>query len=218
MSGDGVGTSVLDVDPPVGPPTARRPAVDRIFAGPPGWPFHVVTALAALALLWAASVPFGSFLVGMAAALALLALAGLWVLRGIGYLVCRAQRRPTTGRTGWWLVAPIGALLVVALLATDVPLRARWAASRADFEEVVAASEGTDGAVDVDGRLGLYDISSAIRDGESVVFYETTGGFIDMVGFAHLPDGPQPLRARHAGESVQVRHLEGDWYTFAASW
>ena len=45
----------------------------------------------------------------------------------------------------------------------------------------------------------------------------TDGGFMDKVGVVYLPGGPtDAFRAQF--ESIELSHVSGDWYRFAAGW
>lgn len=174
--------------------------------GVPRWGFHLaVTALAGW-LLWSASFPGSDFFSATAAGFGLCLAAVVWLVK----LVLSVRRRSLS----WWFaVAPIGALAVVALLAVDAPLQARWELSRPAFEAAVQ-----DPAPDVGSRIGLYEIISVEPIPGGVLFYEAHGAFLDDAGFAYLPGGPTPELENGGFESPRYHHLGGPWYAFTASW
>lgn len=193
----------------------------RPVGTPPRWWFHAVVGAATLALLHAASVPSWNLVLAVAAGSVLLAAAAVWAIRGATYALERREGRPPA-RARWFLVAPVGAVVVVGILAAEAPLQLRWELSRPAFERALAAvaDDTTGGRRDagITGRLGLYHVTASVADGDAVYFVERYGGFLDDVGFAHLPDGPASATADPAFEGIEVRPIGGDWYTWTASW
>ena len=205
----------------------------------PGLVFHACLVPPTVLVLVADSVPGSVLLPWLLGAAALLALAAVWSVRLLVYLVS-VVRRQTVGSVLPFLVAPLGLAAIVGLVAADAPFRARWAVSVDDLDAFVAsAPHGTvqpepDGDGDVLGEgdgdslewqtldapdwVGAFLIHRAARVGEAVILYESTGGFIDSVGFAHLPDGPDPALENGLFEDPTFRHIEGDWYEFSAGW
>ncbi|WP_406043067.1 hypothetical protein OG799_03635 [Micromonospora sp. NBC_00898] len=167
--------------------------------------------------MWAFSGP-GVAMLPAATAVAVLGVAV--VLWTVG-----AQLSHSAGRTWpWWLpVAPTMAVVVLALLVTGLPLRARWALSRDAFAAVVtrlpepATTTGFD-RVPVPAMVGSYRITTAYRVPGGVVLYEANGAFFDDAGFAYLPDGPTPSLGNGSFESPVFRPLGGGWYRWTASW
>ncbi|WP_141715208.1 hypothetical protein [Micromonospora rhizosphaerae] len=178
---------------------------------------HVVAAGGAGCLLWAFSVPGVAVLLAAAAVAVLGVAVLLWTVG--------AQLSHSAGRTwpGWLPVAPAMAVVVLALLVTGVPLRARWALSRDAFETVVAelpqrrSATGFD-RVRVPATVGSYRITTAYLVPGGVVFYEENGAFFDDAGFAYLPDGPTASLANGSFESPVFRPLGAGWYRWTASW
>jgi hypothetical protein len=178
---------------------------------------HGVLAGGALALLVAVSAPgvvVGALVVAVAV---LVPGVVVWCVR-----VVRAARRRE--RVRWALVAPAGALLVAALVATDAPLAARWDLSRGSFEahlrdlpaEPAPDADWVD--LEVPSRLGLYRVTGAERVPGGVVFHEADGAGFDSAGFAYLPAGPTPALDTGWFENPQFRPLGGPWYAWTASW
>lgn len=112
---------------------------------------------------------------------------------------------------------------MILLLGLSVPLRLRWLLSESAFENLVRDLPATDAptqAVDlpVPQRLGLYELSHAYRQGNGVIFYESTGDFLDDAGFAYLPTGPFPELESGSFEAPRFHHLGNAWYSWTASW
>jgi hypothetical protein len=194
---------------------------ESLFTRVPGWLFHALLAATLLALLWAMSTPEWLFLVWFLGALFLFLLVVVWLV--LALVDVRSRRKhgaPGTPRV--LLVAPCLVLIAFGLAAVDAPLTARWLISRPSFEEVVEATPPATGDAwqQVGGpqRLGLYDVRLVFRVRDAVVFYETSGGFLDDSGFACLPSGPFPELEDSSFEGPQFEHLGGCWYTWTASW
>ncbi|RZU76974.1 hypothetical protein EV384_5686 [Micromonospora kangleipakensis] len=181
------------------------------------WSAHGVGVGGAGCLSWAFSVPGFAVLIAMAAVAILGVAVVLWTVG--------AQLSHSAGRTWpWWLpLAPAMAVVMLVLLVTGVPLRARWALSRDAFEAVVAElperspATGFD-PVPVPTTVGSYRITRAYLVSGGVVFYEENGAFFDDAGFAYLPDGPTPSLGNGSFESPVFRPLGGGWYRWTASW
>lgn len=189
-----------------------------------------LTALAALIWLWAESVPGGHFLIRVG-----LALGGL-VLGFVGcclaaYVGARRVWGPGV-RGGVALLATAGVVLATAALtAGHVPLRLRFELSRGAFDEVAAEGRAAvdaasadeladvfDGArdrslpVDVDRRVGWYDVAHAgvEADGVSIGMLGSWGG---TCGFVHAPGG-RPGWLSGASVEVSSLALGGGWYAY----
>lgn len=185
---------------------------------PPGRLFHLVLVVPALIWLWSWSVPGFNFLLWMPSALALGIGALVWGVRLLTYLLARIRGHQTRGGR-WFPIAPACGVLALGLVVANVPLEARWATSRSDFDDVVdVALEDDDYRSIEDQRLGLYTVTAVYRQGDAVIFYERTGSFSDDAGFAYLPDGPFPELENGGFERPQFRHLSGPWYAWTASW
>ncbi|MFI5484278.1 MULTISPECIES: hypothetical protein [Micromonospora] len=181
------------------------------------WAAHAVMAGGAAVLLWAFSVPGFSVLVALAGLAVLGVAALLWTVG--------AQLSHSAGRTWpWWLlVAPVLAVVTLALLVTRAPLHVRWELSRGAFESVVADLPEPTAAtrrdpVEVPDRVGSYRIIRAYLVPGGVIFYEGTGAFFDDAGFAYLPGGPTPSLHNGSFESPSFQSLGDGWYRWTASW
>lgn len=218
MPVDGTGETVggSEGDPDLTP--TGRDLVLRFLGGPPRWWFHLCLALPAGGWLIALSVPGFNYSLYVQSVAALGVLGLVWVVRLIGYGAVRFLRQAT--RPAWWfLIAPAVGALCVGLLYQDVPLKVRWHLSRSEFQGAVdeAMADGDDWSGERQ-RLGLYTVRTAYRQGEAVIFYERHGALSNDAGFAYLPDGPFPELENGGFENPQFRHLDGNWYTWTASW
>lgn len=201
----GVGTAAVVV----GDRWSRRrpPPLAPLRHRPPSETFHLALVGPTLVLLLTTSVPTGDFLTWLVAWLALGAGAVVWAARVGCYLVARV-RRTAQGTPLWLLVAPVAGTAVLALVALDAPLRARWMASRPAFEAAVASGELDE------GRNGWFEIEAVSREGDAVTFREAHTGMFTTGGFLYLPDGPpspDPL-----DEWSEYRHLGGPWYAWTS--
>jgi hypothetical protein len=184
---------------------------------PPGLAFHLATAAAALGFLWSMTTPVWMFVLGMVCAFVLFGGWLVWLVRAAVYGVQR-RRGTAQGHTWWLLVAPIGSVLLSAVLAFGVAFRVRWAGSRTAFDDAVEQVQGGERGVDVPTRIGWYDITRIRVDGDAVFFYEGNCGLVDDCGFAYLPDGPDPAFENGGFESPSYGHIGGPWYAFSAGW
>lgn len=195
--------------------------VVSLAARPPGWRFHLLLVLPALAVLYAFSFPGIHVVMAVFATYALAAAVVVWLLRLVGYLVLRS-RGGAIGKGRWFTIAPLGGAVVGVLLWAGAPLRGRWLASRGAFEklaaQVVQDKTPTDVPDAVDRRVGLYRVTSAWRVKEGVIFYDSVGSLIDDAGFAYLPDGPSADLESGSFENPQFRSLGRGWYAWTASW
>lgn len=182
--------------------------------------FDLVVAAAGGLLLWAFSVPAFALVPTLVAT-------GVLAVAGIVWVVWLAVARPRRWRQLLgFAVAPAMVTVVVLLLATGVPLQARWAKSRDAFNQVVkalpAATAAASGdrwiSIDVPSTIGGYRISCAYRVPGGVVFYEEHGSGLDDAGFAYLPDGPTASLENGSFESPTFRRLGKGWYAWTASW
>lgn len=205
-------------DPPRGPagpvPAASATGeAQRRGVRPPGRRFHGLLVALTLALLWSVSVPGASWFVLFGAVAGLLVCAAVWLT----WLITYAGRRP---RWSWSVaVAPVGALLVYALVVTSAPLHARWLFSRGAFDDQAArvrtaTPAGMRRLVPVPARLGLYRVTEAQLVPGGVLFYEATGNLVGDAGFAHLPDGPARTLEFGPLYAPTFEHLGGPWYAW----
>lgn len=187
-----------------------------LAAAPPGWVFHAVLVLPALAVLYADSFPGVAFFVLISAGWVLLGASVVWAVR----LVVWRRLRGSTRRVRWFALAPLGAVVVSMLLWVDAPLRARWQMSQAAFDTAahqVQAGE-LSGATYDSRRLGLYTVTNVEQVKRGILFYEKTGSLLDDAGFAYLPSGPYPDLENGGFEAPEFMSLGNGWYAWTASW
>lgn len=181
----------------------------------------VGAAVGAAAGLWATSLPGSSLLLVVGTGWA-------WVAAGVGWLLLVGSRvsgrSRLLSRPRMWgvVVAPILVVATVGLVASDAPLRARWALSKDAFDTVADNARGdlrSDQRIELPAprRLGAYRVAEAYQLGDGVfVVVDGGGGLMSVEGFAHLPTGPNPvLEAQYEG--VDFRALGDDWYVWGAS-
>jgi len=203
--------------------TAGTPATTplrlRLFRRPPQRAFHGVLVATSLLVLWSLSYPGAQFLGLILAFWVLSAAAIVWAVRALTYTV--AWRRATrTGAAWWFLVAPVGAVLITALLIARVPLRVRWEIGRSEFEQALASVQHDPEKWTgwSDRGVGTYTITHVQVVERGVIFYERTGALISNAGFAYLPQGPSADMATGAFENPQWVALGDHWYSWTASW
>lgn len=170
-------------------------------------------------VLWAYSFPGVNFLAVVPCIWIVGIAAVIWLVRAVTYV--RAGRRGNhEGSALWFAVAPAGAIVLVALLFANVPLRVRWQSSRSDFQHALTEVQADPGSWSGwhPRQVGRYTMTTARVVGDGVIFYEKTGSFLDDAGFAYLPDGPSDTLANGSFENPQWLALGGHWYAWTASW
>lgn len=200
---------------------SKRGTLDRLFDRPPGWIFHVVLALALLWSLFSASAPGGLLRSGVLSGLLVLGLVVAWIARLAGYLV--ARRGDRAEGSPWWLaVAPAMLVLTVVLTVADVPLRARFALARGDFddrmEEVRSDEVADQRPVELAASYGTYDVTYVDQvgaDQAAVRFFTSRGGFDQETGFVHVEGDVDEVDLSLASDPELVS-LGGGWYAFTA--
>ena len=182
-------------------------------------PFHLLLAVPIVALLIGFSGPGVPAITLLAAVPAVFVLGIVWLLR-LGVSITEEDR----ASGWWWIVAPMMVVSAAYLIATDVPLKARFGLGRADFDALLTDLE-PHGSVndwawlDVPGRIGSFEVTSAYQVGERIILYDAGGsGFLDDAGFAYLPDGPDHELSTETFENPTFRSLGGGWYAWIASW
>lgn len=191
----------------------------RAFSDPPRVVFHVVVGSLGVGLLWVGSLPGEPFVPLMVLGWLL----GLGALIWAGKLIVHGWRRGqgvTQPAGRWFLLAPIGGVLVAGLLVSGLAFDVRWAASQASFDQAVVAATAPAGITTATpGRMGLYRILGEPQViGDAVFFHHPLGGGVfDDAGFAYLPAGPTP-DVEASFESLRTRQIDGSWYRWSSSW
>lgn len=195
-----------------------------LFRRPPRFLFHSALVPGAAILLWNASLPgfsplyiAGIWLLGLGAI--------VWSIRLVGRVMSSRKGYAKQGLRGyaWFAVAPVAGLLVLALNYSNVPLRARWTIAKGDFVSVLRSAPLPTSRTEWEdfvapARIGTYEISKAVRVGDGVIFFESTGNLLGVAGFAYLPTGPLPELDTGWFENPQYFALGGGWYAWTASW
>lgn len=154
------------------------------------------------AVRWADPLLFG------AAAVLVLAVVGLvWAVRTL--YVIGADRR-----WSWWIV-PAPAVVLVAVAAVMLLPRPSFDDTRPQFERVAQELLASPDRYWSDLEIGRFDISSARKGGESVVYFTEAGGLGLTVssGWAYSPNGAPP-----GFDDFTATHLGGSWYEFISVW
>jgi uncharacterized membrane protein len=157
-------------------------------------------------ILWAAVTPVTTFVYAAFAFCAGVVIGIVWlVLAVVGWLRYRTVHRS--------LVAPVIVVTTAVLVVFSVPFQVGFALSEDRLKELAAtcrpSGEGS--------QAGAYTIRRVVAIGDSGCLLYTDGGFLDDVGVVYLPGGPtDEVRARF--ESIDFRHVSGDWYRFSAGW
>lgn len=171
------------------------------------------SCLTAATILWAGSYPSGGLMPGLAAVI----LAGITGVLWFVFLIAglRARRFQFLGMiTAVGIVVLVGSVFAARI---ELPLLARFAIVRPDFDRVVAAraAAGT-GEKPCPAWIGSYRINECWTSGTGTYFSERDGGFLNGTGFAYLPDGP-PDDPPMVG-SVTYSQLRGSWYWYIQEW
>ncbi|MEU8401600.1 hypothetical protein AB0C28_40965 [Nonomuraea sp. NPDC048892] len=170
----------------------------------------VPTVVAALATLWATSVPGWDLLwLGL--------IANVWFCIGLVWLVTLVRmllRRQSSAwfRGEWpvWSVPPLIVVLVCGLIYVNAPLEARFALSRSALDDRArAVSHGT--PLPVDTWVGLFPVEWAERIPGGARFAIDGAGFLSTTGFAWSPEGEPP---ESEGENL-YQHWHGPWYLWS---
>ncbi|GAA1608564.1 hypothetical protein GCM10009764_35590 [Nocardia ninae] len=102
------------------------------------------------------------------------------------------------------LIAPVVAILSIAVACTGIPGKVGWALSKDALEQAAVTCAHTK-----ETRLGVIRVTAiAKRDGGCWLY--THGVLTDSVGFAYFPDRA-PVSS---SPETSYTHLEGPWYRF----
>ena len=108
--------------------------VMRALIDPPRAVFHLVVGLFGVGLLWVGSSPGVPLVPLMWLGLLLAFGALIWAGKLVAYH--RRRRKGVARPAGrWFLLAPIGGVLIAAVLASGLAFDVRWALSRASFDD-----------------------------------------------------------------------------------
>ena len=142
------------------------------------------------------------------------------------------------GAAGWHLIGParpgkprqrVSAVVVLlclavtpTLLLTDTPRTLMFRQHQAEFEALLAQAPppGNRAVVPLNADLDVYWIDHWGTDARGGTYFRTLAGRVDgkadrrSFGFAHKPN---PEGSPFGNERYELRHLTGDWYSFAAT-
>ncbi|WP_194814360.1 hypothetical protein [Nocardia sp. XZ_19_385] len=161
----------------------------------------VLVTLCYAVLLWNTGTE-GEFFVGLFGLLALLGLGVVWIIITIiGLLAYRTFLAS--------LITPLIVLTGMGLAWAEIPQKLAWWASR----DALGRAASTCDEHGDSGRIGVYTITRVQRTPDGCLFY-TDGGFLNRVGFAHLPGGAPATPPA----VMQYTSLGGPWYRFMEPW
>ncbi|TDC04515.1 hypothetical protein E1267_22545 [Nonomuraea longispora] len=170
------------------------------------------TVVAALATVWATSVP-GADPMWLALTVNVwVFIALIWVLT-LARMLFRDESS-TRLRREWpvWSLPPLIVLLVCGLVYVGAPLKARFALSRPALDgRSQAFSHGA--PLPADEWIGLFPVERAVRIPGGVRFAIDGTGFFGTAGFAWSPEGEPP---DPEGEDL-YEHWQGPWYLWSES-
>ncbi|MBO4272465.1 hypothetical protein [Microbispora triticiradicis] len=133
----------------------------------------------AIVTLMAATPPGGSFPLVLAAIPA-------WLLSGLvwlGALLFRGYRR-----SRWVLAPPLAALVTIALVSLEVPMKAAFLVSEPALTRYVESVPGERRWESTRDHVGLFTVSGFFRqDGMTELVIAGSGGFLEECGFAYVP-------------------------------
>lgn len=168
--------------------------------------------VSAATIAWAGSYPGGNLAV-VVAALVLVGLTGVvWLVLAVTDAVVRRFALLVTLAVLAGLV--IGGSGIAARI--ELPLLARFAASRPAFDQVIADRGEAGPGAPCPRRIGSYRILSCRTLGSDTYFRARDGGFLDSVGFVYLPEGVPTDPP--TGTSITYGQLRGPWYSFVEAW
>lgn len=162
----------------------------------------VLVGICCAAVIWfvASDGDFGYLLLLIGA---LLGLAVLWSICAVFGLIRYRAWLPSA-------VVPVLVLVAIAVVYSGAAEQVGWRVSKAALEEAAAQCAHRSDP----GRIGVYTIEWMDRSDAGCHFY-TSGGFLDPVGFAYLPQGAPPERR---GSETTYQQYDGSWYRFVVSW
>jgi hypothetical protein len=214
-------TGVVDVAADPAPDEPSRPGVlrrtVRWLGRPPRWWFHGACTVAALVLLWFGTAVGGDLVISLIALSALFLLACAWFVRAVAALLSRTA-------SAWLLVAPVGGVVVAALLFVEAPLHLRWAMSQGEFERVAAEVRETEPGeyVELDRRLGaldVYGVRTFKNAPDALDFSVESGSFFDSTSIVHLPESdPDDISSSRFEGAERWVDLGDRWYAVVYSW
>jgi hypothetical protein len=171
----------------------------------PGPVMYLLSAAVVLVAAYGASFPVQNWMVGVAA------LAGL----GIGVLWCAAfanSNKPKIGqsRREWarWAGIPMAGFLIIALMASNLPLQVRFALSQQQLQQ--AANQAQAGRPPSPGSIGLMPVEQISTSSGGVTTFTIQGE--NGCGLAHF-SGPWPGDPSST-MGYTMKELAPGWWTW----
>lgn len=131
-----------------------------------------------------------------------------WLIGVFHWLARSRRKRPERAL----MTAVIVVVLGVALASSDLPLRARFGASRKSLDHAAAVyRERPLDWIEDPGWIGAYRFSVVERRADGLYFHDGAGVFLGGAGFAYLLAGP-PTRS-----GTWYTHIDGPWYVWSES-
>lgn len=135
--------------------------------------------------------------------------APVWVVIAVVWATWVIRDRP--GRAA--MLVPVLVVVLAGALILDLPLRARFAASKPAFEAMIVRQ------YDMPSRQGLFTVDFQRFTGPGETEFMVRDGDRDGVawGFAYSLDGQpgEPINGPLPIREVRYRHLDGNWYVWA---
>src|SRR5687767_7558794 len=131
-----------------------------------------------------------------------------------------AVRRLRQPRRRWAVVVLVVAVLAPVVLLTHVPRRVLFAQYRSQFEALLerAPPAGDRAVVPLNADLNVYWVDQWGTDARGGTYFRTMSGLGPddrrSYGFVHRPN---PHGSPFGDVGYELRHLGGDWYSFAAA-
>jgi hypothetical protein len=186
---------------------------------------HLAAIIAMAGILDACSAPGFFTFEALCFALLWFFLCSVWLLRLVLFIVLnrRRGRLRQSLRLGWrrWAAGPVIALVTVSLIALQVPMRLRFAVSRAALNQLAqqAVAAGTKplrgdwGIMQVQGA-GAFDVAVMQVTSAGEVDFRVPGTefFRSYGGFAYSPGG------NPSDPEGSFEPLGGPWYVWHTSW
>jgi hypothetical protein len=194
---------------------ALQKDADSLLTRPPRWLMHLATLGIFIWTLDAFSAPGFYTLAALVAILLWFLLIAAWLLRLIMALLTKKSLRR------WqWAVVPIAALLTLAMLWSEAPMRLRFAISKPDLarlaQQAIAAGPKplSPWETTTIQRAGAYDVivAQVSRNGEVDIAVSGTFFMRSCSGFTYDPAG-SPFDPEGSFEP-----LGGSWYVWHTSW
>jgi hypothetical protein len=148
-----------------------------------------------------------------------------WVLGAGSVLVAVAvtvRHLLRAGRPRHWRSAAVVLLcaaLTPTLLLSNVPRRVAFRKYQADFEKLLAQAPpaGDRAVVGLNADFDIYWVDQWGTDARGGTYFRTLAGVGSGAGSFGFAYRPNPDGSPFGDREYRLRHLAGDWYSFAAA-